>query len=236
MQRSSSAVIIVRSPKTIVCAKITTSLEKVFLIFDSRPRPSYPFGADLILNTSIDQAVARLQTLFPAVGTPLSESDFGRPRFLNAVLSHTFLSTRPAPSLPQVHRSHQHNSSPRSRYHPTAWRTTASFSCPICMDEHPMHNTVELDCNHQICRDCIRGHIRAKIEERRFPVFCPSCMGNRHTGMHIIYPFIVDNNLPSSVIERHHIQLIGVTEKEYAIWEEMELDQHSVLIHCRRCV
>jgi hypothetical protein len=176
--RSSSAVIIVRSPETIACAKITASLEKdIFLIFDSRPRPSYPFGAGLILNTSIDQAVARLQTLFPTVGTFLSESDLGRARLLNNVSSHIFLSNRPAPSLRQAHRSHQQNSSPRSRYHPTASRTSTSFSCAICMDEHPMDNTVELDCDHQICRDCIRGHIRAKIEERRFQCSAPHAWG-----------------------------------------------------------
>ncbi|KAJ8594920.1 hypothetical protein M405DRAFT_691170, partial [Rhizopogon salebrosus TDB-379] len=118
-----------------------------------------------------------------------------------------------------------------------ASRTSTSFSCAICMDKHPMDNTVELDCDHQICRDCIRGHIRAKIEERRFPVFCPSCMGqgDRPAGMYIICPLIINNNLPSSVISGDHVQLIGITEKEYAIWEEMELNQHSVLIHCRRC-
>jgi hypothetical protein len=54
--------------------------------------------------------------------------------------------------------------------------TSHSFSCAICMDEQSVDNIVELDCNHPICRDCVRGHICSKIEEHRFPVFCPVCM------------------------------------------------------------
>lgn len=42
------------------------------------------------------------------------------------------------------------------------------------------------------------------------------------------------SNSPSLVISGLVIQLIGINEEQYAIWEEMELSQHSVLIHCRR--
>ncbi|OAX36116.1 hypothetical protein K503DRAFT_327730 [Rhizopogon vinicolor AM-OR11-026] len=98
---------------------------------------------------------------------------------------------------------------------------TLNFSCAICMDEQPVDNTVELDCNHPICRDCVRGHVCAKIEEHRFPVLCPVCM--------------TEQNDRPGVISGLVVQLIGVDEQQYAIWEEMELGQHSVLIHCRQC-
>ena len=39
---------------------------------------------------------------------------------------------------------------------------------------------------------------------------------------------------PPLVISGLVVQLIGVDEQQYAIWEEMELGQHSVLIHCRQ--
>ncbi|OJA14482.1 hypothetical protein AZE42_06072 [Rhizopogon vesiculosus] len=97
---------------------------------------------------------------------------------------------------------------------------TLNFSCAICMDEQPVDNTVELDCNHPICRDCVRGHVCAKIEEHRFPVLCPVCM--------------TEQNDRPGVISGLVVQLIGVDEQQYAIWEEMELGQHSVLIHCRQ--
>ncbi|OAX32978.1 hypothetical protein K503DRAFT_701185 [Rhizopogon vinicolor AM-OR11-026] len=98
---------------------------------------------------------------------------------------------------------------------------TLSFSCAICMDEQPVDNTVELDCNHPICRDCVRGHVCAKIEEHRFPVLCPVCM--------------TEQNERPGVISGLVVQLIGVDEQQYAIWEEMELGQYSVLIYCRQC-
>jgi hypothetical protein len=50
------------------------------------------------------------------------------------------------------------------------------FSCEICMEEQPVDNSVGLDCDHSICRACLRGHICSKIEEHRFPILCPICM------------------------------------------------------------
>ncbi|OAX43249.1 hypothetical protein K503DRAFT_708950 [Rhizopogon vinicolor AM-OR11-026] len=289
--RSSAAVIITRPPNTIACAIITGFGLDIFVIFDSRPRPSYPFGSGLILSTSIDQAVARLQTIFPAVGQYfLSESDLWRARLLNNVSSSIFVSnkqpirdiqgstiesgpvvlwlqaemaclkqenaeltsakkkleeevnrfdsvqttTAEPPRLDRQESSSQppynHTSSSLSTLNKLQQSiediqlvasTAHSFSCAICMDEQPMDNTVELECNHPICRDCIRGHICSKIEERRFPVHCPVCM--------------MEQNDQPGVISRLLVQLIGVDERNYAIWEEMELSQHSVLIHCRRC-
>jgi hypothetical protein len=66
--------------------------------------------------------------------------------------------------------------------------TLHKFSCAICMEEEPMDNSVDLDCKHPICRDCVRGHISSKIEEHRFPVLCPVCMteqNDRPAGMYI---------------------------------------------------
>ena len=67
--------------------------------------------------------------------------------------------------------------------------TSHNFLCAICLDEHPMDNSVvDLGCRHAICRDCTRRHVCAKIEEHSFPVFCPVCMmerNDRPAGMYI---------------------------------------------------
>ncbi|KAG2040575.1 hypothetical protein BDR03DRAFT_949223 [Suillus americanus] len=96
------------------------------------------------------------------------------------------------------------------------------FSCVICMEEQPVDNSVDLQCDHSICRTCIRGHICSKIEEHRFPVLCPVCMTE-------------NNNRQPAAISGLLVQQIGVDERQYAIWEEMELSQLSVLLHCRKC-
>jgi hypothetical protein len=60
-----------------------------------------------------------------------------------------------------------------------------NFLCAICMEEQPVDNSVVLDCNHPICRVCVRGHVCSKIEEHRFPILCPVCMteqNNRQPG------------------------------------------------------
>jgi len=65
-----------------------------------------------------------------------------------------------------------------------------SFSCAICMEEQPVDNSVDLECDHSICRTCIRGHIFSKIEEHRFPIMCPVCViekNNRQpAGLYIL--------------------------------------------------
>ena len=84
---------------------------------------------------------------------------------------------------------------------PAAASTSRNFSCAICLDEHPVDNNVDLDCDHAICRDCTRGHVSAKIEEHRFPVLCPVCMTERNDrpgGMYIRYLLLLPcNNVPS---------------------------------------
>ena len=44
------------------------------------------------------------------------------------------------------------------------------------------------------------------------------------------------SNLLSLVISGLVVRLVGVNEQQYAVWEEMELSQHSVLIRCHRFV
>lgn len=350
--RTSAVVIITRPPETIACAMIKGSGLDVFAIFDSHSRPSYPSGAGLILNTSIDQTVARLVSILPAVdGHLLAEGDlqWQAQLFFN-VASRIFVSAGPPGDMRDARRSviesgvallrlqaeiadlkqenarlisenkdleehvegledalsvekikvtsleasskvmqcpqpvsarftnpiagpswlarffHGHKSSSQSGCYPTlsspstsadqcktdealaldlqqsfdemqleealaastsqanstsqATSTSTStshtastshaspssysfpssytsptshtsstshtvpvscdFSCAICMDDQPVDNSVELDCNHPICRDCIRGHICSKIEEHRFPVHCPICMAEKN--------------------------------------------------------
>ncbi|KAJ8594918.1 hypothetical protein M405DRAFT_912581, partial [Rhizopogon salebrosus TDB-379] len=95
------------------------------------------------------------------------------------------------------------------------------FSCAMCMDEHPVDNTLELGCNHQICRGCIRRHVHSRIEEYQFPVHCPMCM--------------TEQNDQAAVISGPLVQRIGIDERQYAIWVQMESSHHSVIILCHHC-
>ena len=50
------------------------------------------------------------------------------------------------------------------------------FECCICMDEMPVYSAARIDsCGHIFCRECLRGHVVARLEERKFPILCPTC-------------------------------------------------------------
>ncbi|KAG1847135.1 hypothetical protein C8R48DRAFT_732170 [Suillus tomentosus] len=362
---SSATVIITRPPEIIACTVIKGLEMDVFVIFDSHPRPSYPAGAGLILNTSIDQAVSRLASILPAADSHLlSLSGLQwQAQLLNNLSGHIFVSNGPpadmrgmqrtviesslavlrlraevagltqknerlakenetfegeiqrlddalsierkkvvslqvSSKIVQSSREQRFTSQPSngiagsSRLAPRNFLHSSSssdkfmnnvrdrdtdtwssiydtvkedlghewgldslssaaalelqqsfdvedlqlrdqmqalaaslphnFSCVICMEEQPVDNSVDLECNHSICRTCIRGHICSKIEEHRFPVMCPVCMTEK-------------NNHQPKAISGLLVQQIGIDERQYAIWEEMELSHLSVLLHCRKC-
>ena len=64
------------------------------------------------------------------------------------------------------------------------------FECSICMDEVPSGSIARIDsCGHTFCRECLRGHITARLDERRFPVqmaafsvplHCRKCVCSTH--------------------------------------------------------
>jgi len=63
--------------------------------------------------------------------------------------------------------------------------TTAKqlFECSICMEKMPADSFARIDtCGHTFCRECLRGHVTARLEEHRFPILCPTCTANRGKG------------------------------------------------------
>lgn len=53
----------------------------------------------------------------------------------------------------------------------------AYFECVVCFEDIREEDGIPLlPCAHEFCRSCLAGHVSSKIEERKFPVFCPLCM------------------------------------------------------------
>ncbi|KXN84683.1 putative E3 ubiquitin-protein ligase ARI9 [Leucoagaricus sp. SymC.cos] len=98
-----------------------------------------------------------------------------------------------------------------------------TFECSICFEEYVEDSVARIDdCNHSFCRECLRGHAKAKIEERRFPIHCPMCIADR-------------DNLKPGVVDDFLIQQIGVSDDDYRIFEELQIASYCVPLHCRRC-
>jgi len=57
------------------------------------------------------------------------------------------------------------------------------FTCDICMEEMPVDSIAHPDsCGHTFCRECLRGHVTARLDEHRFPILCPSCTADKDKG------------------------------------------------------
>ncbi|KAG8220154.1 hypothetical protein J3R82DRAFT_1181 [Butyriboletus roseoflavus] len=99
-----------------------------------------------------------------------------------------------------------------------------TFQCSICMDELPEDDVAKVDdCMHMMCRSCLKQFVSSKIQEHRYPIFCPMCT------------IIKDRQIQPGVISRLLIEQLGVSEQESQILTEMELAEFTVQIHCRKC-
>ncbi|KAF8548673.1 hypothetical protein OG21DRAFT_1516076 [Imleria badia] len=97
------------------------------------------------------------------------------------------------------------------------------FECVICFEVIPEAKGIcLLPCAHGFCRDCLAGHVCSKIQERKFPVFCPLCMTEQE-------------NANPSVVSGDMVRRLGVSEAHYTIWFELEMAHVCVRVHCRRC-
>ncbi|CAE6491322.1 unnamed protein product [Rhizoctonia solani] len=102
------------------------------------------------------------------------------------------------------------------------------FECRICMETCSDEDIAWVDgCEHSCCRECMRGDIQSKIEERRYPIPCPLCVagaGGNHEQQHGI------GTIPAWVVET-----IGISPELFNIYTEMQLAEHSIMIDCRGC-
>lgn len=96
------------------------------------------------------------------------------------------------------------------------------FTCGICLEYGELSAVHIQGCRHRFCRDCVRRYVRAKLEERRFPVACPLCT-------------IDDDMLTTGEINSSVLDELGLDECEYAKLLELELSVHSVLVTCGGC-
>jgi hypothetical protein len=150
------------------------------------------------------------------------------------------------PHAVRVHRAFDEGRAPSAQRNQLVESAQALFECPICMDEIPANLIARIDsCGHAFCRECLRGHVTARLDERKFPVLCPTCTcpvtkgkGKGKIGGTCVAGEMRRHGGPSSdfpsEVSQSLAQSLGLTDKQHNIWMEMEMVPFSVLLHCRR--
>ena len=98
------------------------------------------------------------------------------------------------------------------------------------------------DCNHAFCRDCLIAHVRAKMSEAIFPIYCPLCAvdddgrGRAKTGAYGSYMCLVltaDEYCWLEIDQRTLKHLSDVLDSdEYEKFEVLQLRPHAMALSC----
>ncbi|KZW03820.1 hypothetical protein EXIGLDRAFT_599356 [Exidia glandulosa HHB12029] len=97
------------------------------------------------------------------------------------------------------------------------------FDCGICLESCPIDVVcITEGCGHMICRDCMRGHIVASLEEKKYPIPCAICAADR-------------NNRDPSVVSQLDVELAGLSAKQFAVWTELQMAEVSIEMKCTKC-
>ncbi len=133
----------------------------------------------------------------------------------------------------------------RSRCDKPAESAQRLFVCGICLEEMPYDSIARPDpCGHTFCRECLCGHITSRLNEHRFPILCPTCTVSKGKGKGVagctrykrtVNFVIISCYVPLEVSQSLALDL-GLTDKQYSIWIEMEMVSFSVLLNSRKYI
>uniref|UniRef100_A0A8H8CIS5 RNA helicase n=1 Tax=Psilocybe cubensis TaxID=181762 RepID=A0A8H8CIS5_PSICU len=98
----------------------------------------------------------------------------------------------------------------------------ALFPCSICGELLTHADKLgPSECGHGFCKDCLTQFTRTKIQEGRYPIFCPDCLADRApTKYHIV---------------REILDQLSLSSEEFGKLGELEVVSHAVSIECPRC-
>ena len=82
------------------------------------------------------------------------------------------------------------------------------FECGICMEEIPDDSIARPDpCGHTFCRECLHEHVITRLNERRFPVICPSCAASNGKGKGLAGGTCRNRMVKQAIIISHYVSL-----------------------------
>ncbi|KAJ7120033.1 hypothetical protein C8R44DRAFT_981988 [Mycena epipterygia] len=96
------------------------------------------------------------------------------------------------------------------------------FTCGVCGGIYPEDYVARVaGCAHESCRDCLQCYVVSKLTERVLPTLCPLC--------------VADNAREPGSLTDDDIQILGLTENDYRVFQELQLGELSNLCVCPKC-
>jgi hypothetical protein len=117
-----------------------------------------------------------------------------------------------------------------------------SIICRICFESVSSSEIVEFEtCKHGFCQDCTSSYARATLENRRYPVSCPTCVSDIEADAGATSPggqyCTFKTNQPllmCLVLDGAALRRIRLSVADVELLTELELAAFSVVIHCRK--
>nr|GAT46437.1 predicted protein [Mycena chlorophos] len=234
------AVVITRPLEIIACFKLAITgigsfeATTIFVIFDPQPRLTRPNGVGFVIRPSFDDAAAShldasadvlqlgLQRL-----TSLPTGGFSGHIFVPNVkptpeqMTESLIESSLLALAMQQRIARLERDAEALQAELTVLQQKI-FRCPLCLEDLPEEEVALVEnCSHKVCRGCMREYVVSRLGDKVYPIFCPTCMAETVPE-------------PSQITEEL-VQLLGITDAQYGIFQELQIAPHSVLIHCRNC-
>ncbi|KAG8874554.1 hypothetical protein FRB98_008354, partial [Tulasnella sp. 332] len=108
------------------------------------------------------------------------------------------------------------------------------FDCKICLETLPEDVVAGLEgCEHLFCRQCLSEYVKTSLKDVKFPIVCPVCVSSSSPSN--ITNGSDANSENGGVVSHETFQMLGISDKQYARWVELELGKWSVLLDCNKC-
>ncbi|KAJ6468213.1 hypothetical protein C8R45DRAFT_1017937 [Mycena sanguinolenta] len=101
-------------------------------------------------------------------------------------------------------------------------RTVPQFECGICFEQHAEDFVSHVSqCNHRFCLNCMKSYVISKLEDKVYPMFCPTCTTDRQAT-------------PAEITDAL-VQMLGLSDNQYRTLTELQMALYSVNVECPEC-
>ncbi|KJA28169.1 hypothetical protein HYPSUDRAFT_129996 [Hypholoma sublateritium FD-334 SS-4] len=98
-----------------------------------------------------------------------------------------------------------------------------AFECGICGELQNIATRIRLpDCSHTVCKECLTGFATTKIDEGRYPIFCPECIAERPRAIR-------------TQVNEEIMQQLDLPEEQRSRLQELQLVTHCISVQCPSC-